>query len=196
MLAEHEPDMEVCGEAESAVEAQRLIERTCPDVAVVDLTLKDSFGLQLIKDIHRDSPQIRVLVLSMRDESLYVERALRAGARGYITKEEGAAKVIEGVRRVLKGEVYVSEKMASKVLGRFADGDDAGQPSIHKLTDREMEVFRMIGQGMPSREIAEKLHVSVKTVDSHKEHIKDKLGLDNASELLRHAVQWVQGAEQ
>ncbi|MGC9453394.1 MAG: response regulator transcription factor [Phycisphaerae bacterium] len=195
MLADQEPDMEVCGEAEDAADALRVIERTNPDVAIVDLTLKDSFGLQLIKDIRRDCPRTRVLVLSMRDESLYAERALRAGARGYITKEEGPAKVIEGIRRVLAGEVYVSAKMASKVLSRFAEGGEPGQSPVETLTDREMEVFRMIGQGLPAREIAEKLHVSVKTVDSHREHIKEKLGVGSASELLRHAVQWFQGAE-
>lgn len=195
MLAEQEPDMEVCGEAESASDALRLIEKTTPDVAIVDLTLKDSFGLQLIKDIRRDCPRTRVLVLSMRDESLYAERALRAGARGYVTKEEGSAKVLEGLRRILAGEVYVSDKMASKVLTRFAEGGEPGQSPVETLTDREMEVFRLIGQGLPAREIAEKLHVSVKTVDSHREHIKEKLGVGSAAEVLREALQWFQGTE-
>jgi DNA-binding NarL/FixJ family response regulator len=192
MLLDGTEDMEVCGEAEGAAEALRLVAETCPDVAVVDLTLKDSFGLQLIKDIHRDCPETRIVVLSMRDESLYAERALRAGARGYIAKEEGHAKVLEGLRKVLDGEVYVSDKMAAKVLSRFATGESAGESPIHKLTDRELEVFRMVGQGTPTREIAETLHLSVKTVESHREHIKTKLGVDSASELLKEAVQWVQ----
>lgn len=194
MLTDQEADLDVCGEAESASEALRIVEKTRPDVAIVDLTLKDSFGLQLIKDIRRDCPNTHVLVLSMRDESLYAERALRAGARGYVTKEEGPGKVIEGLRRILAGEVYVSEKMASKVLSRFAEGEDPGQSPVEKLTDREMEIFRMIGEGLPAREIAEKLHVSVKTVDSHREHIKEKLGVGSASELLRQALQWFQGS--
>jgi DNA-binding NarL/FixJ family response regulator len=131
----------------------------------------------------------------MRDESLYAERALRAGARGYITKEEGPAKVMEGLRRILDGDVYVSDKMAAKVLSRFAEGDQAGQSPVHKLSDRELEIFRMIGQGMPTREIAGELHLSVKTIESHREHIKEKLGVDSASELLKEAVQWVQANE-
>jgi len=196
MLLSHEPDLAVCGEAESAYQALQVIEQTSPDLAVIDLTLQESSGLELIKDIRVRHPDLLVLVLSMRDEGYYAERVLRAGARGYVTKEEGPKRVVEGIRKVLQGQIYVSEKMASKVMSKIVAGaDEATVSPIHALTDRELEVYELIGQGLPTREIAKKLHISPKTVNSHREHIKEKLALDSAPELLKHAIQWVQGRQ-
>jgi len=193
-LLEHSDDLAVCGEADSAAEALKVMEKVSPDLAIVDLTLKESTGLDLIKDIRIRYPHVYVLVLSMRDEGFYAERVLRAGARGYVTKEEGPEKVLEGVRKVLQGQIYVSEKMASKVMGKIVEGASrAGGSPSDRLTDRELAVLELIGRGLPTREIAVKLHISTKTVDSHREHIKDKLKLDSASELLKYAVQWAQG---
>jgi DNA-binding NarL/FixJ family response regulator len=162
----------------------------------VDLALKESSGLELIKDIRIQHPDVLILVLSMRDEGFYAERCLRAGARGYVTKEEGPEKVVEAVREILAGQIHVSEKMASKVMSKIVDGaDQPGESPIADLTDRELAVLELIGEGLPTREIAAKLHISTKTVDSHREHIKAKLKLDSATELLKYAVQWVQGQE-
>jgi len=193
MLISEEPDMSVCGEAESVREALEAIEQTMPDVAIVDLSLKESSGLELIKDIQIRYPKLLVLVLSMRDESFYAERVLRAGARGYITKEEGTERVIEGIRRILEGEIYLSDKLASKMINKFVAGQaGSSRFSINNLTDREIEVFELIGSGLATREIADELHVSRKTVESHREHIKEKMKLNSATELLKHAIQWVQ----
>jgi DNA-binding NarL/FixJ family response regulator len=193
LLVHQESDLEVCGDADSTQEALRSIEKLQPDVAVIDLSLKDSNGLELIKDLRIRCPKLLILVLSMHDESFYAERVMRAGARGYITKDEGAEKVIEGIRRLLKGEAYLSDKMASKMIYKLVDGRSAQtRSSVDCLTDRELEIFELIGSGLGTREIAEKLHLSVKTIESHREHIKDKLKLDGATELLKHAIQWVQ----
>jgi len=191
MLIDQQPDMVVCGEADSSPDALRLLGKAQADVAVVDLTLKESTGLELIKDIRVQYPAMLILVYSMRDESFYAERVLRAGARGYITKEEGGRAVIEGIRKILTGQIFLSARMASRMIGMFVGGPQSGsRPSIDSLTDRELEVFELIGHGMPTREIAAKLHVSPKTVDSYREHIKEKLKLDNATELLKHAIEW------
>lgn len=192
MTLGHESDLELVGEAASAAEALAAIEKTCPDVAIVDLTLKDSNGLDLVKDIRIRFPDIRVLVLSMRDESFYAERCLRAGARGYVSKDEGPRRLVEAIRQVLRGEIAVSEHMASSLMARIVPGAiDEDQSSIQSLTDRELEVFELIGQGLATREIARRLHISPKTVDSHREHIKAKLQVDTASDLLKHAIQWM-----
>jgi DNA-binding NarL/FixJ family response regulator len=193
LLVDQEPDMAVCGEADCATEAMKAIENTGPDVAIVDLSLKDSSGLDLIKDIRIRYPDLVVLVLSMRDEFFYAERVLRAGARGYITKEEGTEKVIDGIRKVLAGEICLAEKLAAKMISRMVEGPRvAAGPSVQNLSDRELEVFELLGRGLTTREIAEKLHLSIKTIESHREHIKDKLKLANANELLKQAIQWVQ----
>jgi DNA-binding NarL/FixJ family response regulator len=193
LLVNQEPGLEVVGEADNVHDALAEIDRLHPDIAVVDLSLKGGSGLDLIKDIQIRHPGLAVLVLSMRDESFYAERVLRAGARGYITKEEGSEKVIEGIREILSGKVYLSGKMASKMLSGMVGATKARElPSVRDLSDRELEVFELVGQGMPTRDIAARLHLSVKTVESHREHIKEKLGLDSASDLLRHAIQWVQ----
>ena len=192
-LIEHEGDLCVCGEAEDAKGALKSINELKPDIAIVDITLKDSHGIELVKDIKIRWPDFPVLVLSMHDESFYAERVLRAGARGYVTKAEVSAKVIEGLRKILNGEVYISEAIASKMLSKLlGGGSGATSFPIDTLSDREFEVFELIGRGLQSRLIAEQLHVSIKTVDAHREHIKKKLGLESATDLLMYAVQWSQ----
>ena len=192
-LIDQEEDLAVCGEAESEIEALKIIEQTHPDIAVVDLSLKGSSGLSLTREINTRYPDLRVLVLSMRDEAFYAERLLRAGARGYITKEQGSEQIITGIRRVLAGGIYLSESLASKMLSTMVKGaDNQGQSPINRLSDRELAVFELIGHGLTTRDIAKQLHLSVKTVESHREHIKAKLDLAGAPDLLKHAIQWVQ----
>ncbi len=191
MALADEADLEICGEAEDHTGALQMVKQTSPDIAVVDLMLRESSGLELIKDMHVRYPDVAILVLSMRDEGFYAERVLRAGARGYITKEEGPAKVIQGIRRILSGEIYVCEKMASKIMSKIAGGRAiAGGTGVENLTDRELEIFELIGDGLTTHEIAARLHVSSKTVDSHREHIKEKLGVDTANQLLKYAIEW------
>ena len=186
-------DLAFCGEAETAADALHAVAETGPDVAVVDLTLKGKGGLELVKDLHARHPGLPVLVLSMHDESLYAERALRAGARGYIMKDGRMEDVVGALRPVLAGRVYLSERMTSRLLGRLTgSGPEDGRSPISTLTDRELEVFEMIGQGLATREIADGLHLSVKTVDTHRENIKRKLNLSSATELYRHAFLWAQ----
>lgn len=193
LLIEQEGDLEYCGDAESVSEALKVIEETKPDVAVVDISLKDSSGIELIKDIRLRYPQVQILVLSMHDESFYVERVLRAGARGYVTKDEATEKVIVAIRKILTGEIYLSERMSSKMLCKLVETRNAtAGMSVECLSDRELQVFELIGRGMGTRHIAETLHLSTKTIESHRERIKKKLKLNDASELLQHAIQWVQ----
>lgn len=191
-----EPDLEVCGEAESASDALRVIQESKPDVAIVDLSLKESSGLDLIKDIRLRHPSLLVLVLSMRDESFYAERVLRAGARGYVVKEEGCRVVVDAIRKVLRGQIYLSDQIASKMLGAFVGGAKPGASRIEQLTDRELQVFEFIGKGIPSREIAAKLHLSIKTIDAHRENIKRKMQIDSATELLKQAIEWLRQQDQ
>lgn len=191
-----ETDMEVCGEAESASEALKVIQETRPDVAVVDLSLKESSGLELIKDIRLRHPSLLVLVLSMRDESFYAERVLRAGARGYVVKDEGCRVVVDAIRKIIKGQIYLSDQIASKMIGAFASGAKPGASSVEQLTDRELQVFELIGKGVPTREIAAKLHLSVKTIDAHRENIKRKMQIDGATELLKQAIEWLRQQDQ
>jgi DNA-binding NarL/FixJ family response regulator len=194
MLVGAEPDLEVCGEAEDAAGALLALKDGGADVAVVDLALKDSSGLELIKDMHQRFPKVRVLVVSMRNEGLYAERALRAGAHGYVTKEEGPEEVLAGIRRVRAGEIHVSPRLASQLMSRIVPGAArrGGRPSVEHLTDRELEVLELIGQGLATGEVARRLHISPKTVESHREHLKEKLGLGSAPELLKFAIQWQQ----
>ena len=171
---------------------QELLERESPDMVIVDIGLKDTSGMELIKDLKIQYPELPVLTLSMYDESIYGERALRAGARGYVMKQEATAKVVTAIRRVLAGEVYVSDGMAAKMVSKLVGGGTRSAGSFaDNLSDRELEVFRMIGEGFGTREMAEKLHLSIKTVETYRAHIKDKLGLQDANELLRTAIQWV-----
>jgi DNA-binding NarL/FixJ family response regulator len=191
-LIDQEPDLTVCGEAEDAHGALEAIERHKPQIVLVDISLKDRSGIELIKDIRVRWPDVPVLVLSMHEESFYAERALRAGARGYVTKSQASAKVVEGIRRVLDGEVYFSEQVVSMMLGKMAGGGQAAEPLVDSLSDREFEVFELIGQGLPTRDIAARLHLSIKTIEAHRENIKRKLKLATATDLLRYAVQWVE----
>jgi len=191
-LINQETDMIVCAEAEDAAGALDAMSEHQPNIAVVDISLKDSSGIELIKDIMVRWPGFPVLVLSMHEESFYAERVLRAGAKGYVSKAEVSSKVVDGIRTVLKGDLYVSEKLASKLLSGIVGGSAPEVSPIDRLSDREFEVFEMIGRGQQMRDIASKLHLSVKTVEAHREHIKKKLNLDSANELLTYALQWAQ----
>jgi len=191
-LIQRQGDLEVCAEAETAADTLRLIRQHQPDLAIVDLALKDRNGLDLVKDLKSHFAKLPILMLSMHDESLYAERALRAGALGYVMKQEATETVILAIRRVLAGQIYLSEKISSRLLGTFVSGTDSGTGSSYdRLSDRELEVFELIGQGLGTRQIAEKLHLSVKTIEAYREHIKEKLKLQNASELTLHAFHWI-----
>jgi DNA-binding NarL/FixJ family response regulator len=193
-IVNQEAGLMVCGQALKADGALQAIEQLKPDLAVVDISLRGTSGLDLVKTLKDRYPRLAVLVLSMHDESLYAERVIRAGARGYIMKEEASDKLLNAIRRVLEGGIYLSEKMSSKLLSQLVNRPRRKEgSSIDFLGDRELEVFRLIGQGNSTRQIAEKLHLSVKTVESHREHIKEKLKLGSATELMQHAFQWVQG---
>jgi DNA-binding NarL/FixJ family response regulator len=193
-LINQQPDLAVCGEAENAPEAMKAILATKPDVAIIDISLKDSSGIELIKDIKQCRPNVAMLVLSMHEESHYAERALRAGARGYIMKRETTRKVITAIRQVLAGQLAVSESVASSMAAQFVSGKSlATQTPGEQLSDRELEVFELLGQGQGTRQIGERLHVSVKTVQAYCARIKEKLNLGSATELLREAVRWYEG---
>ena len=190
LLINREADLEVCGEAEEASAALAAIERLRPDFVIVDLSLNGPDGMDLIKAIRTRSAALPVLVLSMHDELTYAERALRAGANGYIMKQEATTRVLTAVRRILKGEVYLSDRAASRVVQQYVRGSARDTSPIAELSDRELEVFRLIGQGHGTRQIAEELHLSVKTVESYQAHIKEKLSLRSARELVQHAILW------
>ena len=194
LLINREADLVVCGEAEDAHTAVQSIANARPDILVVDISLNGPDGLDLLKEIRTRNVELPVLVLSMHDESIYAERALRAGAQGYIMKQEATEKVLVALRRILTKEIYVSERIANRMLQRYIGSPGAGSPSsIADLTDRELEVFRLIGEGHSTRQIAEELHISVKTVESYQAHIKEKLSLRSARELVQHAIQWSVG---
>jgi DNA-binding NarL/FixJ family response regulator len=193
LLIEQEPDLMVCGEADDAKGAMESIAETSPDIVIVDIMLKETSGIDLIKKIRARWANLPILVMSMYDESLYAERALRAGASGYITKEEATDKTLTVIRKVLGGEIHLSPMMVSRILQKISGGKGRGGSSLDRLTDRELQVFHMIGQGLGTRQIAERLNVSVKTVEAYRAHIKDKLKLASSTEVMRHAVQWVQG---
>ena len=189
----HEPDLEVCAEAETAAEALRAIAAHAPDVAIVDLSLKGTSGLELVKDIKVRHPKLPVLMLSIADENIYAERAIRAGAKGYLMKEEPTERILAAIRRIIGGGIYLSEAMATRLLQEFAAGGPiGGRAPVNRLSDRELEVFRMIGQGHGTGEIARQLHLSTKTIETYRAHIKEKLNLQTATELLQHAIQYVQ----
>lgn len=191
LLINREADLTVCGEAEDAHTAIQSVTATRPDILVVDISLNGPDGLDLLKNIRTRHPDLPVLILSMHDESIYAERALRAGAQGYIMKQEATEKVLVALRRILSREIYVSERIANRMLHRYIGNPSAARPSsIADLTDRELEVFRLIGEGRSTRQIAEDLHISVKTVESYQSHIKEKLSLRSARELVQHAIQW------
>jgi len=191
-LINQQADLAVCGEAETRPQAMQAILRLKPDVAIVDISLKDSSGIELIKDLKQTMPGTAVLVLSMHEESHYAERALRAGARGYIVKRETTRKVIAAIRQVLTGGIYFSDAVATALAGKGVPK----QSPVEQLSDRELEVFELLGQGRGTRQIAETLKVSVKTVQAYCARIKEKLNLSSATELLREAVRWHESANE
>lgn len=193
LTLEAEPDLEVCGQAASAEEALGMLDEVRPDLAIVDISLPGMSGLELIKHLHAWNPELPVLVISRHDEALYAERAIRAGARGYVMKIEAVDVIVKAVRRVLAGGLYVSQEVSERLLmSMTGHRRAAGQSPMELLSDRELEVFELTGQGLSTREIAERLHLSVKTVESYRARIKAKLGLRTAAELMQHAVQWVE----
>jgi DNA-binding NarL/FixJ family response regulator len=195
-LINHEPDMEVTGDADTAKDAIQLIRNTSPDLAIIDITLKESSGLELVKSIKALSIGVPVLVLSMHEESLYAERALRAGATGYITKHQAADEVLAAIRRVLAGEVYLSEKMTSGFLKSLTSaGVRSVSRAVDRLTDRELEVLDLIGRGQTTRQVADKLQLGVATVDTYRARIKEKMNFRNAAELQHFAIRWVRERE-
>ncbi len=190
-LINQQPDLAVCGEADTGPQAMEAILRLKPDVAIVDISLKDSSGIELIKDLKQTQPATAVLVLSMHEESHYAERSLRAGARGYVVKRETTRKVIAAIRQVLAGGIYISDELAAALAAQLVTGKGAPRQSpVEQLSDRELEVFELLGQGRGTRQIAEILKVSVKTVQAYCARIKEKLNLASATELLREAVRW------
>src|SRR3984893_12330068 len=191
LLINQETDLAVCGEAEEMHSALVAFLAARPDILIVDISLNGPDGLELLKNIRIKSPRLPVLILSMHDESIYAERALRAGANGYIMKQEATEKVLVALGRILSGEIYVSEKIANSMLQHYVRGANPSEASsVSELTDRELEVFRLIGEGHGTRQIAEALHLSIKTVESYQAHIKEKLSLRSARELVQHAVEW------
>ncbi len=191
-LINGEEDLCVCAEASSGEDALASVDAVNPDLVVVDIALKGINGIELIKRMRSRLPDVKMLVSSMHDESLYAERALRAGARGYINKEEAPENVIEAIRQVLAGGVFLSSPMKDRLLTVMIDGGEQSEQSlVETLSDRELEVFTLIGRGLTTREIANRLHLSVKTIETHRERVRSKLNIGNSSELMRHAVQWV-----
>lgn len=196
-LIDNEPDLKVAAEADTGGQGLDIVVGQKMDLAIIDISLPDKNGLELIKDIHSVKPDLPVLIVSMHDETLYAERVLRAGARGYIMKQEGGKKLLQAIRQVLTGQIYVSEKMSARILESFS-GQRTGEAAspVARLSDREFEVFQLIGQGKGTKEIAAHLNLSVKTVEVHRAKIKEKLSLTTATDLVRYAVRWseAQGA--
>ena len=190
-LIAHEPDLEMCGGSDNVTDALAQVQSLHPDLVVVDMSLKDSHGLELLAQIKARYDDVRTLVWSMFDEKIYAERALRAGAMGYVNKQESIDHLIDAIRQVLSGEMYLSSRMTRSFLRRVSCGDALEQDPIQTLSNRELEVFEMIGNAMTTQQIARKLNLSPKTVEAHREKIKSKLNLANAAELNRRAVQWV-----
>jgi len=192
-LINNQTDLEVCGEAENAAKALSALDACEPDLALVDITLPDKSGLELIKNFKAIRPQLPILVISMHDESFYAERVLRAGARGYIAKREGGEKLLQAIRRVASGYIYVSERMSGLILELFYGGQPRQErSSVQNLSDREFEVFELIGAGLSTREIATKLHLSAKTVQAHRANVKHKLNLKTSPELISYAARWIE----
>jgi len=187
-------DIEICGESSTSDEAFREIEELQPDVAIVDISLQDAHGLDLVQNVRAQYPDVRMVVFSMYDENVYAERAIRAGASGYLMKSEPTKNIIEAIRSAHEGEVYLSRKMSSRILNKVAMGRTS-EPSfaIDELTDREMAVFQMLGQGYSVQEIQDRLSLSRKTIETYRRRAKEKLGFDTVSELLQYAVQWTYG---
>jgi len=192
-LINHEPDLYVCGEAEDVGEARNLIRDLAPDMAVIDITLKSSNGIDLIREISLSYKAMKVLVLSMHDELLYAERSLQAGAQGYIMKQETSKSIVKAIRHILKGNIYVSQNIMGNLLNRVRTGQSSLEKSpIETLSDREFTVLRMVGEGRSTGDIADQMNLSVRTISTYRERIKEKLHLKNAAELVRFAVRWVE----
>ena len=191
MLLARQPGFEICAEADSTGEALRLVREQQPDLVIVDLTLKSGNGLELCKQLSHADPSLKMLVISAHDEQLYADRALRSGARGFINKEEATTKLTDAVRAVLDGKVWLSPVMTERLLARVGQGESPALSPVENLSDRELEVFEMIGNGLTTHQVAARLHLSPKTVESYRENLKRKLSLRNSTELTQHAVQWV-----
>lgn len=187
-----EPTLEVCGEADSMEAALRALRSTEANLALVDLSLADGHGLELIRAMREIAPDVAVLVLSMHDEMLFAERALRAGARGYIMKQEAIGGLVDAIQQVLAGRVFLSDRMAQKILEQVAQRRADADGPLGNLTDRELEVFEMIGRGLSATAIADALSVSLKTVETHRANIRTKLGLEDLAALIRFAVSWTE----
>lgn len=190
-IIKHEPDLDVCGTATTANEGIEAVRKLKPDLVLVDITLPGKNGVEFIKDARALNPDLRILVMSMHDESLYVDRVLRAGGRGYIQKQQGGDKLIEAMRRVLRGEIAVSEKMTGRLLETFSGRKRMDSP-LEGLSDRELEVFQLIGQGKTMKEIAKDLHLSPKTIEVHRSNIREKMKVSSAAELVAYAARWAQ----
>ena len=191
-LVKREPSLSICGEADNAPEALDAIKRLTPELVLADISLPGKSGLELIKDILAVCPDTAVLVISMHDETLYAERVLRAGGRGYIMKQEGPERILQAIRHVLDGQLYLSGKMSIRILDAFSGRRAKTSSPIARLTDRELEIVQLIGEGKDSHTIARELHLSVKTVDAHRGHIKAKLNLSSGTELICYAARWVE----
>ena len=191
LLIDREPDLSVCGEADGAHSAFHAIETLRPDLVVLDISLNGPDGLDVLKEIRMKTASLPILILSMHDESIYAERAMRAGANGYIMKQEATERVLVAIRRIMQGDVYLSDRLTNSMLQQYVHGASTAKKSpLVNLTDRELEVFRLIGEGHGTRQIADELHLSVKTIESYQAHIKEKLALRNARELVQHAIEW------
>ena len=191
-LIGNEPDLKVCAEADNARQGLEAVSKLSLDLVLLDISLPDKSGLELLKVIRAIRPELPVLVVSMHDELVFAERVLRAGGRGYIMKQEGGQKYLQAIRQVLAGQIYVSEKMSARILESLSGSqtEKPGTSPVQRLSDREFEVFQLIGQGLGTREIAQRLHLSVKTIEVHRINIKEKLQVKTATELVRFAVRW------
>ncbi len=192
-MINEQPDLEICGEAATASEALEKIRALTPDLAVIDLSLEEGSGLELIKDIRYNDETIRLIVASMHDEDIFAERVMKAGAQGYVNKNEPAQRFIDAIRTVLKGNIFLSDRLSDRIMRRAigqTNGETTTSP-LDTLTDRELQVLEMIGQGMKTRDIADQLHLSIKTIDTYREHLKVKLSLKSGNELVHYAVAWV-----
>ena len=190
-LINQESDFVVCGDAGDIPQALSAIEDCKPDIIIVDISLGHTSGIRLIEDLSHNFPELSILALSMHDESIYAERCLKAGAKGYIMKQEPPEKVVSALRKILDGDIYISDKLGTKLLNKFVTkrADSSGSP-VELLSNRELEVFQLVGQGLKTRKIAEELHLSVKTVETYIDHIKKKMNFDDSRDLFLHAVQW------
>ena len=195
-LIDKADDMNVCGQTDNIRDGLALITQTQPSIAIIDITLRGSSGLELLKDLRSHGIDLPTLILSMHDESVYAERALRAGAKGYVTKNEASTAVLKAIRQILKGEIYLNPRFMSRMVSRITGGRDIAIEPIQRLADRELEVFDLIGRGLTTREIASQLNLGVTTVDTYKTRIREKLNLENSARLRFEATRWVQLREQ